>query len=336
MQAQTLFANYQIGEMWDDLYVEAETPRSHYDKLYQHLLKMDAETLIRHQQKADHAFFNQGITFTVYNDNRGTERIFPFDVLPRIISAAEWQTIERGLAQRIVALNHFIKDIYHKQQILADGVIPRGLILSCPNYVPEMVGTNVPKDVYVSIAGMDLVRVPNGAFHVLEDNLRVPSGVSYMLGNRQVMKTTFPKIFEQYQVRPIDHYPQTLLETLRGLAPANRPNPTIVLLTPGVYNSAYYEHTFLARQMGIELVEGRDLAVEKDIVYMRTTAGMKRVDVIYRRIDDDFLDPEAFRADSVLGVAGLMRAYRAGNVGLANAAGTALPMTKRCMRLCPI
>ena len=274
------------------------------------------------QSAADLAFLHQGITFTVYGRNEGTERIFPYDLIPRIITAAEWDVLERGLTQRITALNLFLKDIYTDARVLADGVVPRELVYSCKHFRREMQGVTVPHDVYVSVAGTDLVRLPDGAFAVLEDNLRVPSGVSYMLTNRQVIKRVFPLLFSSYDVRPVDHYGQALLATLRALAPPHRPDPTIVLLTPGVFNSAYFEHTFLARQMGIALVEGRDLFVHDNVVYMRTTAGPQRVDVIYRRVDDDFIDPLAFRADSTLGVPGLFNAYRAGNVALANAIGT--------------
>ncbi len=283
---------------------------------------MPAESLHARQQAANTAFLNQGITFTVYGNDEGTERIWPYDLLPRIITDTEWDTIERGLTQRITALNLFLKDIYHDGRIFADGVVPRALIYSCRHFRREMRGLHVPHDTYVAITGTDLVRLPSGQFAVLEDNLRVPSGVSYMLANRQVMKRVFPSLFGSYGVRPIDHYGQALLSTLMSLSPAGRSEPVIVLLTPGVYNSAYYEHTYLARQMGIELVEGRDLLVHNNIVYMRTTGGLRRVDVIYRRIDDDFLDPLAFRSNSTLGVPGLLNAYRAGNVALANSIGT--------------
>src|SRR5204862_866238 len=271
------------------------------------------------------SFLHQGITFTVYGNEQGTERVFPNDLLPRIISGDEWHIIERGLTQRITALNLFLQDIYHQGRILADGVVPRELIYSCKHFRREMRGLPVPRGIYVSICGSDLVRLPDGTFAVLEDNLRVPSGVSYMLANRKVLKRVFPGLFQDYGVRPIDHYSQSLLSTLRALVPANysgRHEPTIVLLTPGVFNSAYFEHAFLARQMGIELVEGRDLVVHDNFVYMRTTAGLRRVDVIYRRIDDYFIDPLLFRADSSLGVPGLFNAYRAGNVMIANALGT--------------
>ncbi|GAB4207019.1 MAG: circularly permuted type 2 ATP-grasp protein [Roseiflexaceae bacterium] len=316
------FASYQLDSAYDEMFTSDSLTRAQYEPLYQRLLTLPPAELRRRQQAADLAFLNQGITFTVYGNDEGTERIFPYDLLPRIITRAEWSTIERGLTQRITALNLFLKDLYHEGHILADGVVPRSLIYSCRHFRREMRGLRVPRDIYVSIVGTDLVRLEDGSFAVLEDNLRVPSGVSYMLANRQVMKRVFPNMFSSYGVRPIDHYGQALLATLRALAPVGRHDPTIVLLTPGVYNSAYFEHAFLARQMGIELVEGRDLLVHDDIVYMRTTAGLRRVDVIYRRIDDDFLDPLAFRPDSALGVAGLMNAYRAGNVALANAVGT--------------
>ncbi len=316
------FAGYQLDGAYDEMFDAAGTARPPYRELYRQLLRMPADEFTRRQQAADVAFLNQGITFTVYGNEQGTERIWPYDLLPRIVTGAEWHTIERGLAQRLTALNHFLTDIYHEGRILAAGVVPRALVYSCRHYRREMRGARVPRDVYVSIVGTDLVRLADGRFAVLEDNLRVPSGVSYMLANRQVMKRVWPRLFDSYGVRSIDRYGQALLATLRALAPPQRPDPTIALLTPGVYNSAYFEHAFLARQMGIELVEGRDLLVHDNVVYMRTTAGLRRVDVIYRRVDDDFLDPLSFRADSSLGVAGLLNAYRAGNVALANAIGT--------------
>ncbi len=316
------FSNYYLDVAYDEMFDAEGHPRPAYQELYHRLLEMPSESLVQRQQAANMSFLSQGITFTVYSSNEGTERIWPFDLLPRIITSAEWDTIERGLTQRITALNLFLHDIYHEGHILNDKVIPRWLIYSCPHYRSEMRGLHVPHDTYIAIVGSDLVRLPNGDFAVLEDNLRVPSGVSYMLTNRRVMKHVFPSLFGSYSVRPIDHYGQALLNTLLSLAPIGRAEPTIVLLTPGVYNSAYYEHTFLARLMGIELVEGRDLLVHDNVVYMRTTGGLRRVDVIYRRIDDDFLDPLAFRPDSVLGVPGLLNAYRAGNVALANAIGT--------------
>ncbi|NWG21050.1 MAG: circularly permuted type 2 ATP-grasp protein [Chloroflexi bacterium] len=319
-----MFTSYEIGSVYDEMFAREGRPRPQYLALYERLAELPAEELRQRQQAADATFLNQGITFTVYGHDQGTEKIFPYDLIPRIITAAEWAEIERGLTQRIIALNLFLRDVYHEGRILADGVIPRELLYSCRHYRREMRGIHVPRDVYIAVVGTDLVRDADGRFVVLEDNLRVPSGVSYMLVNRQVMKRTFPTLFNRYNVRPTEHYGQALLETLRALAPQHRPDPTIVLLTPGVYNSAYFEHTFLARQMGIQLVEGRDLLAHDNIIYMRTTAGLRRVDVIYRRVDDDFVDPLAFRPDSTLGVAGLLNAYRAGNVGLANAIGTGI------------
>jgi uncharacterized circularly permuted ATP-grasp superfamily protein len=316
------FSNYLLDAAFDEMLDATGQPRTQYLELYQRLLDMPPETLIQRQQAANTAFLNQGITFTVYGDNQGTERVWPYDLLPRIITSAEWQKIERGLAQRLTALNLFLKDVYNEGRILNDGVVPRWLVYSCRHYRREMRGVHVPRGIYVSVDGADLVRLADGRFAVLEDNLRVPSGVSYMLANRQVMIRTFPALFGSYGVRPIDHYGRALYHTLLSLVPHERPDPVIVLLTPGVYNSAYFEHAFLARQMGIELVEGRDLLVHDNVVYMRTTAGLKRVDVIYRRVDDDYLDPLAFRPDSSLGVAGLMNAYRAGTVALANTVGT--------------
>ena len=316
------FATYQLDTAYDEMFTIDAQSRPQYQALYQRLLELPAEELRQRQQAADIAFLNQGITFTVYGTESGTERIFPYDLLPRIITNSEWATIERGLKQRITALNLFLKDIYHEGHILADGIVPRALVYSCKHFRREMRGVHVPRDLYISVVGTDLVRLDDGRFAVLEDNLRVPSGVSYMLANRQVMKRVFPRLFGNYGVRSVDEYGQALLATLRALAPSHRPDPTIVLLTPGVYNSAYFEHTFLARQMGIELVEGRDLLIHNNHVYMRTTAGLRRVDVIYRRVDDDFLDPLVFNPHSRLGVAGLLNAYRAGNVALANSIGT--------------
>ena len=317
------FANYQLDVAYDEMFEPSGQPRASYQGLHQRLLEMPPEELRRRQQAADLSFLHQGVTFTVYGRDEGTERIFPYDLLPRIITSSEWATIERGLTQRITALNLFLRDLYHEGKILNDRVIPREMIYTCRHYRREMRGIHVPRDIYISVVGTDLVRLEDGRFAVLEDNLRVPSGVSYMLANRQVIKRVFPTMFSDYGVRPIDHYGQALLATLRALAPT-RSDPTIVLLTPGPYNSAYFEHTFLARQMGIELVEGRDLLVHGNVVYMRTTGGLRRVDVIYRRIDDDFLDPLVFRSDTSLGVTGLFNAYRAGNVALANAIGTGI------------
>jgi uncharacterized circularly permuted ATP-grasp superfamily protein len=318
----SLFESYWLDEAYDEMFASEGTPRAAYGEMNRRLLEMQADELLRRQAAADLAFLNQGITFTVYGSDEGVERIWPYDLLPRIITGAEWARIERGLSQRITALNLFLKDIYHDARILSDGVVPRQLVYSCGHFRRGMRGLGVPRDVYISVVGSDLVRLPDGQFAVLEDNLRVPSGVSYMLVNRQVMKRVFSLLFASYDVCPIDHYSQVLLATLQRLAPPGVAAPTIVLLTPGVFNSAYFEHAYLARQMGIELVEGRDLLVHDAHVYIRTTAGPKRVDVIYRRIDDDFLDPLAFRSKSILGVPGLVNAYRAGNVSIANAIGT--------------
>ncbi|HEX4488236.1 MAG TPA: circularly permuted type 2 ATP-grasp protein [Terriglobales bacterium] len=320
------FLNYQFDEAYDEMFESPGVPRPHYQALYRTLLESPPEELGKTQQAADLSFLHEGITFTVYGNKEGTEKIFPNDLLPRIIPGKEWRVVERGLTQRISALNLFLHDIYHDGHILTAGVVPRDLVYSCRHFRREMRGLDVAREIaYVSVCGTDLVRLPDGSFAVLEDNLRVPSGVSYMLANRKVLKRVFPKLFRDYGVSSIDHYAQSLLATLRSLAPPNciaTNEPATVLLTPGVFNSAYFEHTFLAQQMGIELVEGRDLLVHDNVVYMRTTAGLRRVDVIYRRVDDDFLDPLCFRRDSNLGVPGLFNAYRAGNVTLANAIGT--------------
>lgn len=322
MATQAPFQNYWYGTPWDEMFYPGGEPRLQYKPLMRVLENLPAEEIRQKKQAADLSFLHQGITFTVYGKSEGTERIFPHDLIPRILTAAEWSKIELGLTQRITALNEFLRDLYHEQRILNDGVVPRELIASCPHFRREMRGVPVPRGAYVTVAGTDLVRLPTGEFVVLEDNLRVPSGVSYMLTSRQVMKRVFPSLLRECQVRPIDHYGAALSSTLRSLAPEGRPEPVIVLLTPGVFNSAYFEHAFLARQMGIELVEGRDLLVHDNIVYMRTTSGLRRVDVIYRRIDDDFIDSLVFRSNTILGVAGLFNAYRAGNVTLANAIGT--------------
>ena len=320
--AHTAPTNYLLDDAYDEMYAGADQLHEHYEPLVEHFGGLTPEEIRRRKQSADVSFLNQGITFTVYGRDEGTERIFPYDLLPRIITSAEWATVERGLTQRITALNLFLKDIYNEGRILEDGIVPRDVVYSCKHFRRQMMGLQVPRNVYVAICGTDLIRMQNGEFVVLEDNLRVPSGVSYMLTNRRVMKRIFPQLFRSYNVKPIEQYTQLLLGTLRSLAPEGRPEPNIVLLSPGVFNSAYYEHAYLARQMGIELVEGRDLVTHDNVVYMRTTSGLRRVDVIYRRVDDDFIDPLAFRGDSILGVAGLFNAYRAGNVTLANAFGT--------------
>ncbi|HSY32894.1 MAG TPA: circularly permuted type 2 ATP-grasp protein [Verrucomicrobiae bacterium] len=320
--ASEAFRRYEFNGSYDEMFRSTDLPRKQYRPLYTQLLNLGADELRRSKQEADQSFFNQGITFTVYGSEKGTERIFPHDLLPRIITAAEWETIERGLTQRITALNLFLKDVYHEARIIEEGIVPGKIVYTCKHYRREMRGIKVPRDVYVAVVGTDLIRTPEGNFVVLEDNLRVPSGVSYMLTSRRVMKHIFPTLFRKCRVRPIEQYSQVLLSALKSLAPEGRTEPTVVLLTPGSYNSAYFEHTYLARQMGIELVEGRDLLVHDNVVYMRTTFGLQRVDVIYRRIDDDYLDPLVFEGHSALGAVGLFNAYRAGNVAFANALGT--------------
>lgn len=299
--------------------------RSHYRR-FDDWLKCQSDDVLHHKRaEADLAFRRVGITFAVYGNEAGTERLIPFDLIPRIIPAHEWQTLQTGLRQRVEALNKFIHDVYHDQNILRAGVIPADQVLKNAQYRPEMQGVDVPGNIYSHIAGVDVVRAgagDDGVFYVLEDNLRVPSGVSYMLENRKMMMRLFPELFARNRIAPVEHYPDLLLDSLRAVAPIGVDDPTVVVMTPGIYNSAYFEHAFLAQQMGIELVEGQDLFVEDNLVYMRTTNGPKRVDVIYRRIDDDFLDPLAFRADSTLGVPGLLSVYRAGRVTLANAIGT--------------
>jgi uncharacterized circularly permuted ATP-grasp superfamily protein len=314
--------DYLLDHAYDEMFLRQDNLHEHYEPLLNHFNSLPAGELQRRKQAADLSFLNQGITFTVYGRDDATEQIFPYDLIPRIITKAEWDKVERGLTQRIMALNLFLKDIYNEGRILADGIVPREVVYSCKHFRRQMIGLQVPRNVYVAVCGTDLIRLENGEFVVLEDNLRVPSGVSYMLTNRRVMKRIFPQIFRNYGVRPIEQYTQLLLGTLRSLAPEGRPEPNIVLLSPGVFNSAYFEHAYLARQMGIELVEGRDLVTHDNVIYMRTTSGLRRVDVIYRRVDDDFIDPLSFRGDSILGVSGLFNAYRAGNVTLANAFGT--------------
>jgi uncharacterized circularly permuted ATP-grasp superfamily protein len=327
--------DYALDEAYDEMFTGPGQLRENYEPLLQHFGALPPDELQRRKQAADLSFLNQGITFTVYGREEGTEKIFPYDLIPRIITSAEWERVERGLTQRITALNLFLKDIYNDGRILKDGIVPRELVYSCPQYRRQMMGLEVPRNVYVAVCGTDLIRLQNGDFVVLEDNLRVPSGVSYMLTNRRVMKRIFPQLFRHYNVKPIEQYTQLLLGTLRSLSPEGRPEPNIVLLSPGVFNSAYFEHAYLARQMGIELVEGRDLVVHDNICYMRTTSGLRRVDVIYRRVDDDFIDPLSFRPDSILGVAGLFNAYRAGNVTLANAFGTGVADDKALYAFVP-
>jgi len=304
--------------------------RDHYKIYDEWLARQPGDMMAKRREEAEMIFRRVGITFAVYGDKDeggvGNERLIPFDLVPRIIPAQEWARMERGLVQRVAALNHFIRDVYHGQDILRAGIVPTDLVLQNAQYRPEMAGLQVPRDIYAHIAGIDIVRAANaqgeGVYYVLEDNLRVPSGVSYMLENRKMMMRLFPDLFGMHPVAPVAHYPDLLLDTLRASAPAGAPDPTVVVLTPGMLNSAYFEHAFLAQQMGVELVEGQDLVVRDKFVYMRTTRGPQRVDVIYRRVDDDFLDPQVFRPTSTLGCAGLMDAYRAGNVAICNAVGT--------------
>jgi uncharacterized circularly permuted ATP-grasp superfamily protein len=297
-------------------------PRPHYASLHEQLIELGPDELERRHKVADLTMRQQGITFTVYGRDQGVERIIPFDPIPRLIAPAEWDRIERGLKQRVRALNLFIHDVYHQRLILKDRIVPPELVFGATGYRRECVGLQVPRDVYMHVSGIDLIRDSDGNFLVLEDNGRTPSGVSYVLKNRQVMKQVFPLLFQQYNVRPVDDYTDNLLAVLRSIAPPGCDEPNVVVLTPGIYNSAYYEHSFLARQMGVELVEGRDLVLDRGQIFQRTTRGLQRVDVIYRRVDDDFLDPLSFRTESMLGVAGLIGAYHSGNVGLANALGT--------------
>ena len=319
---QGSFDNYEGGEFFDEMFGADGRVRPHYELLLRRFCEMKPADLDRKRTLAEKSYLNQGITFTIYSGDEGTERIMPFDLIPRIIPADEWAVIERGLVQRITALNLFLHDIYHEQRIVKEGIIPAEIIRSAKHFRPELVGLDVPHNIYIHICGTDLIRGADGQYMVLEDNGRCPSGVSYLLENRQAMKRVFPKLFNRYAVRPVDRYPQELLAALRHVAPHGKPDPTVVVLTPGIFNSAYFEHSFLARAMGIEIVVGPDLVVENSRVFMKTTKGLQQVDVIYRRIDDDFLDPTVFRKDSVLGVPGIVEAYRAGNVNLANALGT--------------
>jgi uncharacterized circularly permuted ATP-grasp superfamily protein len=318
------FAKYDTGEFYDEMFAGPGRARPHYERLLQRFTELTAGEFDRKRDLAELTLLRQGVTFTVYNDAQGTERIFPFDLIPRIISTEEWKKIERGLEQRITALNLFLHDIYHGQSILRDGVIPKDYVWQAAHFRPEFMHFSVPRNIYIHICGSDLVRDRDGNFLVLEDNARCPSGVSYVVQNRQVMRRVFPNLFAQHRVRPVEDYSQELLNVLRYIAPPGKANPTVVLLTPGIYNSAYYEHSFLARSMGIEIVEGRDLIARDGKIFMRTTKGLQPVDVIYRRINDDFLDPKIFRKDSGLGVPGLVDAYRKGNVSLANSIGTGI------------
>jgi uncharacterized circularly permuted ATP-grasp superfamily protein len=318
------FNQYEVGNFFDEMFSTEGCPRSAAQALVKTIESLPEGELLTRQQAAEQALLQMGITFNVYGEKAGVEKIFPFDILPRIVSSAEWSRIEAGLKQRIRALNLFIDDIYHHQRILKDGILPKDIVFSAKSYRQQCIGWNPPAGIWCHITGTDLVRHGDGQIYVLEDNLRCPSGVSYVLENRQIMKTLFPRLFASSRIRPVSNYPLKLRDMLESIAPEHIVKPRVVLLTPGIYNSAYFEHSFLAQQMGIELVEGRDLAVEDDHVVMRTTKGFERVDVIYRRLDDDFMDPECFRPDSVLGVPGLMQVYKAGNVALANAPGTGI------------
>ena len=320
----------KFDEMYAQLPYSDAAVRAHYQGYAQWLSQQPADVMRLRREEAEIIFRRVGITFAVYGakdeDGAGTERLIPFDLIPRIIPSHEWASMEKGLVQRVTALNRFLHDVYHDQDILKAGIIPKEQILNNAQFRKEMMGVNLPGNIYSHMSGIDIVRAPNaqgeGEYYVLEDNLRVPSGVSYMLEDRKMMMRLFPDLFRTYKVAPVAHYPDLLLETLRASAPASAADPTVVVLTPGMYNSAYFEHAFLAQQMGIELVEGQDLFVKDKFVYMRTTRGPRRVDVIYRRVDDDFLDPQVFRPTSTLGCAGLIESYRAGNVAICNAVGT--------------
>lgn len=324
MSLPSQFQNYTTGHFFDEMFSGDQqlSARAHYQQIFQRFDRLTASEISDRRQQADSSFLEHGITFTVYGDEGGTERIFPFDLIPRVIPESEWSMVENGLRQRIIAINLFLNDIYHGRKIIKDGIIPEEIVNSSKNYRPEMIGFDPPQGVYAHICGTDLIRDDKGNYLVLEDNARCPSGASYLLENREIMKRAFPQTFGGMAVRPVEAYPDTLLKTLEYLSPRKSQKPVCVLLTPGVYNSAYFEHTFLARQMGIEIVEGKDLIAIDSCIYMRTTRGLVQVDVIYRRLDDDFLDPLMFRKESMLGVSGLMDAYLKGNVALANAVGT--------------
>jgi len=313
---------YEPESFYDELFISQGQPREHATALINWMANLPLRELQQHRETAQVALFNLGVTFNVYGDDAGVEKVFPFDIIPRIVSAQDWQWLEKGLKQRIKTLNLFLADIYGEQLILKDGKIPSEVIYSAKGFLEPCRNIKPPGGIWCHITGTDLVRDKDGQWYVLEDNLRVPSGISYVLENRRVMKSTFPEIFQTMNIKPVDDYPSHLLETLLNLAPPHLPHPTVVVLTPGSYNSAYFEHSFLAQQMGVELVEGRDLVVVDGYLQMKTTKGLRRVDVIYRRVDDDFLDPQVFRPDSMLGVPGLMDVFRQGKVALANAPGT--------------
>jgi len=335
MSCKELLNNYSLYPgVWDEM-SNANGIRAQYCKVAEALQQFDVTALHQKDRIASELFMNQGITFTVYSDNAGIERIFPFDVIPRVITSSEWEHIEKGIRQRLKALNLFLKDIYNEQKIIKDEIIPAELIASCPHFTREVFGIKVPHDIYIHISGIDLIRGDDGVFYILEDNLRTPSGVSYMLENREVTKRMFPEMFASNHVRMISNYPLLLHEILLSLAPPQLSHPTVALLTPGMYNSAYYEHTYLARQMGIPLVEGRDLVVDNHKVYMKTTNGLEQIHVIYRRVDDEFLDPLVFRPDSALGVPGLIGVYRKGNVAIVNALGNGVADDKAVYKYVP-
>lgn len=319
---------------YNEMFAEDQSVRMPYRRLYDFLMKLPQKEILKRAQHAQLAFLTKGVTYTVYGDDSGIEKIIPFDIMPRLLDATEWDFLERGLAQRVRALNAFLKDIYHEQKILKKGLIPTDLILQNPLYRPEMKGVSVPGNVYITVAGIDIIRNQLGNYFVLEDNLRCPSGVSYVLENRDVMQRVLPELFKIYPVEPVSHYTRDLLDVLGSLMPSQT-NPNIVLLTPGIYNSAYFEHAFLAANMGVNLLEGRDLVVRDKMVFMKTTCGLERVHVIYRRIDEDFLDPHTFRPDSQLGVPGLFECYKAGNVAIANAIGTGISDDKAVYAFVP-
>jgi uncharacterized circularly permuted ATP-grasp superfamily protein len=322
MSESAYFDKYSpIDGVWDEMYGQNAQVRDHYRKVIDYISRESADDLNKKEELAKRLFMSQGITFTVYNSGEGIEKIFPFDIIPRIITADEWAFVDKGIKQRLNALNLFLKDVYHNQFIIKDGIVPIEIIYSCPHFLREMYQLQVPYDIYIYISGIDLIRDFDGTFYVLEDNLRTPSGVSYMLENREITKRLFPDLLPQCGVRSVTEYPTILYKNLLALSPRQISNPNIVLLSPGIYNSAYFEHTTLARLMGVELVEGRDLVVNNHKVYMKTTTGLQQVDVIYRRVDDDYLDPLVFNPGSMLGVAGIMGAYRKGNVAIVNAIG---------------
>src|ERR1700712_5768806 len=322
MQDSAYFKNYHpTPGTWDEMFGEDSNIRDHYQKVIQYLTRESIDDLNKKEDLAKRLFMSQGITFTVYSGNEGIEKIFPFDIIPRIITGDEWAFVEKGIKQRLHVLNLFLKDVYSNQFIIKDGIVPIDIIYSCPHFLREMHQLQVPYDIYVHISGIDIIRDFDGTFYVLEDNLRTPSGVSYMLENREITKRLFPDLLPQCGVRSVTEYHTILYKNLLALSPRQIANPNIVLLSPGIYNSAYFEHTTLARLMGVELVEGRDLVVNNHKVYMKTTTGLQQVDVIYRRVDDEFLDPLVFNPDTLLGVAGLMSVYRKGNVAIVNAPG---------------